>query len=63
MPQLFFPHNPWAIGAEAGILVWVAQRFPELGRALDPLGLGPEIMTAVILGGAYGAYNAFVVPR
>lgn len=63
MPQLFFPHAPWAIGVEVAGLVWLARRYgSSIGASLDFLGLGSDFMVALALGGGYAAYNQFVVP-
>jgi hypothetical protein len=63
MPQLFFPHAPWAIGVEVAGLTWVALRYgSRIGSALDFLGFGSDFMAALALGGGYAAYNQFIVP-
>lgn len=59
MPQLIMgAGNPVAVSIEAGILVYLGtmNNLPVIG-GLDPL------MRAAALGGAYYAYNMFVVPQ
>lgn len=64
MPQIFFPHAPWAIGVEVGAIVWFSRRYGySLGAALDFLNLGPDFMLALAVGGGYAAYNQFVVKQ
>jgi len=55
MPQLVLgAGNPIALGIEGGALVWLGS-MPQLGESL--------MTRALLLGAAYFAYNAYIVPR